>query len=261
MKKGQTSVRNGVQDLLCPFTYVAITQASDVGTHKGTRAIDVGYKDINNPREPYYAPADSKCVWTYLSNGQAMLQTLDKVRFADGSIDYMTYVTAHDDSFNMNVGQIIKQGVQLGNKGSKGGATGVHTHIECAKGRYTVGDWKQNKYGVWCMPNEMDFDSVFFMDNTECKKILGIEDWKYLKDVPVNESKPTNNSYVVNAYGDKIEVGCKVTVRANYQYGGKYKFVVNYDKYDVIEVKGARVVIGIGNTVTTAIHCDNLKRV
>lgn len=262
MKKGQTCTRAGIQDCLCPFTYVVITQGSDVGTHKGTRAIDVGYKDTKNPREPFYAPADSKCIWIYPSNGQAMLQTINKVRFADGSIDYMTYVIAHDDSFNMTVGQVIKQGVQLGNKGSKGGATGVHTHIECAKGLYDVSNWKQNKYGIWCMPNEIDFDKLFFMDDTECKKTLGTEDWKYLKDVPVAENKPSNNEYTINAYGDKIEEGCKVSVRSNYIYGGKSgKFQQNYDKYDVIEVTGYRAVIGIGKTVTTAIHVDNLRRI
>lgn len=261
MKKGQTSIRGGVQDLLCPFEYVAITQASDVGTHKGTRAVDIGYKSSNNPKEPYYAPCDLKCVWTYPSNGQALWQSINKVRFADGSVDYLTFVTAHDNSFNANAyeGQIVKQGVQLGNKGDKGNASGIHCHIECAKGKYDLSNWKQNNYGIYCLPNEIDIDSVFFMDNTEVKNTLGTEEWKYLKDVPVEEH--SSNDYVINAYGDRIEVGCKVSVRANWVYGGKEQFVVNYDKYDVIEVSGERVVIGIGNVVTTAIHCDNLKRV
>lgn len=260
MRKGQTSVRGGIQDLLCPFEYVAITQASGVGTHKGTRAVDIGFKSASNPREAFYAPCDVKCVWTYPQNGQAMWQSLNKVRLANGKIDYVTFVTCHDNSFDAREGQIVKQGVQLGNKGNKGGATGIHTHIEIALGRKTLNNWYKNSYGIYTMNDEIDFDSAFFMDNTEVKSILGIEQWKYLKDVPVSENKPSNGAYTINAYGDKIEKGCKVSVRANFQYGGKSKFVVNYDKYDVIEVNGTRAVIGIGNTVTTAIHVDNLKR-
>lgn len=186
MKKGQTSIRGGVQDVLCPFQYVAITQgANGAYSHRGTMACDIGYK--NDKFEPYYAPCDLKCVWTLPSYGQAMWQSLKKVRYANGTVDYLTIVTAHDSSFNAKVGQVIKQGVQLGNKGIKG-ANGYHCHIECGRGLYTVDNWKQNKYGIWCMPNEVDFDSVFFMDNTEIKNTEEsvYAKWVYLKDVPVN---------------------------------------------------------------------------
>ena len=54
--------------------------------------------------------------------------------------------------------------------------------------------------------------------------------------------------------GDKVKVVNAVT------YDGK-KFDVYYDKYDVIEVNGNRVVIGIGNTVTAAVNAKNLKLV
>lgn len=258
MRKGQTSIRGGIQDLLCPFEYFAISQASGVGTHKGTRAVDIGWK--NNKYEPYYAPCDVKCVWIYPQNGQAMWQSLNKVRLANGNIDYVTFVTAHDSTFNAHVGQVVKQGTKLGNKGEKGAPGNFHCHIEIALGKKDFSNWYQNQYGIWTMNDEIDFDSAFFMDNTEVKSILGTEQWKYLKDVPVSENKPSNGAYTINAYGDKIERGCKASVRANFQYGGKSKFAVNYDKYDVIEVNGTRAVIGIGNTVTTAIHVDNLKR-
>lgn len=55
----------------------------------------------------------------------------------------------------------------------------------------------------------------------------------------------------------EITVGCTVTVLKNVTYDGK-SFRTYFDKYDVIEVKGDRVVIGIGKTVTCAIHRDNL---
>lgn len=53
---------------------------------------------------------------------------------------------------------------------------------------------------------------------------------------------------------DKVKVIKAVT------YEGK-KFFAWYPKYDVIEVSGNRVVIGIGKLVTAAVHKDNLQKV
>lgn len=67
-------------------------------------------------------------------------------------------------------------------------------------------------------------------------------------------------------YGDSdnnnpdIKVGDKVRVIKAVQYNGS-PFKVYYDTYDVIEVVGERVVIGIGNTVTCAINKNNLQKV
>ena len=36
--------------------------------------------------------------------------------------------------------------------------------------------------------------------------------------------------------------------------------LLDYDKYDVIETDGDRVVIGIGKTVTAAVNAANLKK-
>jgi hypothetical protein len=61
--------------------------------------------------------------------------------------------------------------------------------------------------------------------------------------------------------GDKdIKPGDKVKVLKAATYLGA-SFKTYYDKYDVFEVKGDRVVIGIGTTVTAAVHKDNLKKV
>ncbi len=53
--------------------------------------------------------------------------------------------------------------------------------------------------------------------------------------------------------GDKVKVLKAVT------YTGK-AFKTYYDKYDVIEAAGDRVVIGIGKTVTAAVNAANLKK-
>lgn len=57
-----------------------------------------------------------------------------------------------------------------------------------------------------------------------------------------------------------IKVGDKVKILSAIQYDGT-PFAKYYNKYDVIEVKGDRVVIGIGNTVTCAINVKNIEKI
>ena len=57
-----------------------------------------------------------------------------------------------------------------------------------------------------------------------------------------------------------INVGDKVRVLVNATYDGG-TFVLWHDVYDVIEVEGDRVVIGIGDTVTCAININNIEKV
>lgn len=189
MYKGQKSIRGGVQDFLAPFTDLYITQGSNMGTHRGTMANDVrgAYAGV---RYPYYAPCDCKLIWRDVSNGQGMWQSLEKVRFANGNIDYATFVTAHDETFDAQIGQIVRQGEQLGNMGSKAGgggtSTGVHCHIEIAQHKYDISNWKKNGYGIYCFPDETDTDDCYFVDNTNIIYGFG-GNWKYLSQIPVDD--------------------------------------------------------------------------
>lgn len=191
MIKGQTSRRGGIQDFLCPFTDMYITQGSNMGTHRGTGANDVrgAYGGV---RYPYYAPCDCKLIWFDKSNGEGMWQSIEKVRFANGNIDYATFVTAHDNSFDADktMGNTIYQGKQLGNMGDKAGnggkVTGVHCHIEIAQHKYDISNWKKNSYGIYCFPNETDTDDCYFVDNTNIIYGMG-GNWKYLSNIPVDE--------------------------------------------------------------------------
>lgn len=189
MYKGQKSIRGGVQDFLAPFTDLYITQGSNMGTHRGTMANDVrgAYAGV---RYPYYAPCDCKLIWRDVSNGQGMWQSLEKVRFANGNIDYATFVTAHDETFDAQIGQIVRQGEQLGNMGNRAGggaiSTGVHCHIEIAQHKYDISNWKKNRYGIYCFPDETDTDDCYFVDNTNIIYGMG-GNWKYLSQIPVQE--------------------------------------------------------------------------
>lgn len=189
MKKGQKSKRNGIEDFLCPFTDMYITQGSNSRpSHMGIMANDVrGLK--SGVRYPYYAPCTCKCIKTYPSSGQAMWQSTSKVRFANGRIDYATFMTVHDDTFDAKVGLIVPQGNQLGNMGTKGNATGVHCHIEVSQSNDT--SWTKNGYGVWHFNHEYDLDDCYFVDNTNILNGMG-GSWKHLSDVPVVTEKYIN---------------------------------------------------------------------
>lgn len=60
---------------------------------------------------------------------------------------------------------------------------------------------------------------------------------------------------------EAIHVGDKVKVLNPIVYGTNQKFHRWYASYTVMEVIGDRAVIGIGKTVTAAIHIDNIEKV
>lgn len=189
MIKGQKSKRNGIEDFLCPFTDMYITQGSNSRpSHMGIMANDVRGKQAG-VRYAYYAPCTCKCVRIYPSSGQAMWQSTAKVRFANGRVDYATFMTVHDNSFDAKVGMIVPQGNQLGNMGTKGNATGVHCHIEVSQSADT--SWTKNKYGVWHFNNEYDLDDCYFVDNTNILNGMG-GNWKTTNKVPVTPASTKN---------------------------------------------------------------------
>ncbi len=188
MKKGQTSKRGGYEDILFPMEVCNITQGDNVGTHKGTYATDLAGKDTG--RDLFYAPFSVVCKAVDAANGNAVWwESQNKVRFADGTIDYATIMIVHDNSLGgIYVGTKYKQGIQIAQEGTAGKATGNHLHFEIAKGKYDH-MYDLNKYGVYHLPNNMPIENACFMDNTIIKQ--GIAKWKYLKDVKVSESKPS----------------------------------------------------------------------
>lgn len=202
MIKGQKSVRGGIQDFLCPFTDMYITQGSNMKpSHMGIMANDVRGLQ-SGVRYPYYAPCDVKCVKIYPASGQAMWQSLNKVRFANGRIDYATFMTVHDNTFDAHVGQIVRQGDQLGNMGTKGNATGVHCHIEISQSSDT--SWYKNRYGVYQFNNEYDTDSCYFVDNTNIIYGMG-GNWKYLSQVPVASQSEGEKVDQILHVGSKVK--------------------------------------------------------
>lgn len=193
MQKNQKSVRGGIEDFLCPFTDMYITQGADSNfSHKGIMANDVR-GELVGIKYPYYAPCACKCLKTYPNSGQAMWQSINKVRFANGRVDYATFMTAHDDSLNVQIGQVVAQGEQLGNMGTKGNATGVHCHIEISQSADTT--WAKNQYGNYHFNNEYDLDECYFVDNTNILNGMG-GSWKTTKEVTIPDNSENNKNYI-----------------------------------------------------------------
>lgn len=81
----------------------------------------------------------------------------------------------------------------------------------------------------------------------------------YLEYVNANSNNSTSNTNK-NKNDKNIKVGNKVKVLKAIQYNGQ-PFATYYKEYDVIEVKGERVVIGKGKTVTCAINIKNIQKI
>lgn len=245
MKANQTSVRAGVQDLLCPFDKMFITQGANVGSHKGTEAIDVR-GEVRGVKNPYYAPCDLKVVQIYYNSATVLWQSVKPVRLANGKVTHITIVTAHDNTINFGVGFNIKQGQQMGNMGDKGIGTGVHAHIEQGYGLQTTFDKNGQtfnlggkNYAIYGLKQQIPFEEAYFMDNTEI--ISGKANWKYLKDVEVNEYEKEVWSFTSNAnqninirenHDTKAKIVGKLAKGQTYNYiqkfnDGKYVWVSN----------------------------------
>lgn len=168
MKKNQTLIVNGYEVILFPMEYMNITQGENGSfSHQGTNAIDCAGKDTGI--DPLFAPVTMKCVAKdSATNGNAVaFESVNKVMFADGTIDYACFLFIHDNYIgDYNVGSIFKQGQEFGDEGTAGRATGNHSHIEVAKGRYTGRMYKQNSYGVWQLPNTCHTYDAFVIDGT-----------------------------------------------------------------------------------------------
>ncbi|MGL4754237.1 MAG: hypothetical protein ACRCXB_17840 [Aeromonadaceae bacterium] len=193
MKKGQTSVRDGIEDILFPMETCNITQGDMVGTHKGAYATDLAGRDTG--RDYAYFPFSAKSVYlapkdkVSVEGNAVVWESLNKVRFADGTIDYCCILVIHDnDPSGFEVGKQYKQGQQMAQEGTAGKATGNHLHIEFARGKYTGKPYVKNSYGVYMLPGNRPIEKCTFMDDTQI--IQGKADWKYLKDVPVAPPAP-----------------------------------------------------------------------
>lgn len=145
--------------------YLNVTQSGNGSfSHKGDLAIDIAGRDSGI--DYLKAPFTGKIKRIYKNVNAVWLESIDKVIYADGSVDYMTVMTLHDDDIsNLKVGDIIKQGDIYYKEGSTGYVTGNHIHLAVGKGKFKGNGWYKNSYGNWCINNQMEVTKALFIPN------------------------------------------------------------------------------------------------
>lgn len=130
---------NGLENLLFPFEYMYVTQ----GEHNnGIRyAMDFsGWGENGKIKKcPMYAPCTCKVVFVGSNDNNPVVcwESVEKVNFIDGSIDYACISVGHDDNYkDYTIGQIVEQGQVFAHTGNTGLSTGDHTHMIVGKGKY-----------------------------------------------------------------------------------------------------------------------------
>jgi hypothetical protein len=137
-------------------------------SHQGSNGIDCCGK--NSGIEPTYAPCTMKLMkcWGSDYGNPCWFQSVNKVLFADGTIDYATFLFLHDNSIAdiqayANAGKTWTQWQEFGDEGTAGKATGNHSHIAVAKGAFQT-TYVLNSQGVYCLPGEISPDKAFVVD-------------------------------------------------------------------------------------------------
>lgn len=132
---------NGLQNALYPLPNLYVTNGE--AGHNGRMIIDIvdwTPKSGQILKAPLYAPCDVKCVFVgSLATDRPTVcwESLDRVNFVDGEVDYITISLSHDDNFaSYTIGEVIFQGEVFGHTGTTGLSSGDHSHLIIGKGKY-----------------------------------------------------------------------------------------------------------------------------
>ena len=158
-------------------------------SHKGDLAIDISR--LSGLRAPFTGTIKR----IYTNCNAVWLESNEKVKFADGTEDYMTIMTLHDNSVtSLYVGKTIKQGEIYYQQGTKGKVTGAHIHMAVGKGKFSGSGWYQNQYGNWPINNQYDITKALFVYKDVNQK-NPMYDWKETNDFIYNE-QPISVKYL-----------------------------------------------------------------
>lgn len=224
-----------MEKAMYPSPYIRITQKDHVGTHADCWAIDEAGSDggIDFINTPFTGVI--KRIYTKDAN-EVWLESVEPVLYADGTIDYMTIMFAHDNNVsNLKVNQILKQGERFYEEGTKGNATGNHIHLECGKGKFTGNGWHKDKAGFWSINNGKKIDECLWIDDTY--HILDTAGYNF-RNVKEAELKYLGTPIERNEETDQVKVFDATTVlRARNNPNGEVLGYVNSGIYNLLERK------------------------
>ena len=181
-----------MQKALFPILKTWESQPMNVGSHKDTKAIDFGvlnpYKDTK-----LTAPFDGKVVFvdSQANGGGIAFESLEKVKFANGLVDYMTLWTGHDNK-PPKLGSVYKQGEHYSNMGTAGGVD-IHCHLEVQKGKFkkpTI----VTSMGSYKLENTIEpYNALFLKQDTFIKKTK--YSWKREGDIILTNDVKRNEEF------------------------------------------------------------------
>ena len=124
-----------MQKAMFPISKTWQSQGMNEGSHTGTLAIDFGVLNPYNVTE-LTAPFDGTVVFVDnpSKGGGIAFQSDEKVQYVNGTQDYMTLWTGHDNN-PPKVGSKFKQGQVYSHMGTAGGVA-IHCHLEVQKGKF-----------------------------------------------------------------------------------------------------------------------------
>ncbi len=164
------------QYAILPFQFGTINEWRWLGFHKDQNAYD--FSDVA------YAPFDCKVVWVegvdawghggYINRHNAVVfQSVKKVRLADGSIDYVSFLAMHGNTAQQNNlaqakrnGTVYRQGTRIYNPGTfmdgNANGCGLHVHVAVWKGTNYMSTLESGAY----YSGNIDIEKVFWYDGS-----------------------------------------------------------------------------------------------
>lgn len=187
------TLKNGKYELLrFPMKVMNITQGNNGQySHQGVTALDIAGKDTGI--DPTFAPCKMRIARKegYANGNAVFAESVDKVMFADGTVDYAKFMFLHDNyTGDFSVGRVFQQWEEFGDEGTAGYATGNHCHFEVAKGKLV---WdkagsgygyygRNNSTGVWHLQDSISADKACVVDGVTIKNGNGMG-WKKASEV------------------------------------------------------------------------------
>ena len=250
------SFDDGIQYAIFPAEYVNISRSNN-RLHPSVKSdiVDGGHwayafdfaQTVSSRSKKLRAPFDMKVVCIGGSNG-VYVESLRPVRFADGTVDYMSCVFIHDDKLDVKKGQIIKQGEYFYDMGNNGHSTGTHVHVEVGRGKgYLVGNSHEASLGGIRKRGVQANDAFFLKSDApiyDSKDTFGGKtvhfSWKKVQEVAFYKDSTSKKPDLVRYYPEGDVYGSLPTpVKQGKNFAGWYKAKTGGTKISEIAIVGA----------------------
>lgn len=157
-----------MEKIMYPLKNMWITCIPGQYLHKYSQALDD--QGLNYATsDKVYAPFTGKVIRKYPSECEIWFESVDKVEFADGTIDYATILFAHKDNYeDIKENVIYKQGEVIYSEGTRAsnkiGGADRHVHFEICAGKTTGSGWVKAQDGTWNLKNGKSPSECYFIN-------------------------------------------------------------------------------------------------